>query len=269
MLSRYIVVSALILLTSTSSIPKIQHLRNWNAQQLSDLTDYIKFDLMWKYYSTGDGINWQLNFNEFLTSPLADEITQTVGISRNNIKYNNCTGRILRRGDNVTPHQICSDPSEIGTVVLLVLTTPPDKNDYGELILFNEEGDDVIMAIRSGPGSLISFPCDQTYQWQYPAISTQRGLIFLQMLFIEEGDNVIGPDLDNAYLPLDLEIFGAYEDSGSQPSPVVTSSFELSPDKKVWVVDGLFEREKLRALRDHLLEHSSYIYNVSSSLSTS
>ena len=244
----------------SSDLGVISHHRSWKSTELEEFAEYIHFGLCWKYYHTDDGINWQLNFNEILSSPLLDQVTQLVEIDRSKVQFQNATGRILRRGDDVRVNRFCRDQSQSGSVVLLVLFTPEDRNDYGELLFFDDVMSDVTKTLRPSDFSVIKFSCRQPYQWQYPAIQTQKGLVFIQFLFIEEGWVDSETQLDNTQKPFPTTS-GPYTKLGENDLTVkVTSSFNLTADKPVYILDNLFEERDLSELAEHFLLSSRYIY---------
>ena len=237
----------------------ISHVRSWHSTALSDFADFIHFDQMWKYHFTADGVNWQLNFNDLLISPLSDHIRELVGVDSAQVQFQNATGRVLRRGDDVAVNRICTQSGQSGTVVILVLFAPSGPNDYGEIMFFDEAINDIELTIRPAAFSVISFPCTQAYQWQYPAIGTQKGLGFIQFLFIEKGWVVEGKEIDNSHLPLVLDPYTKLAESDLHIK--VTTSFNLTADKPVFVIDDLFESATLSELASHFLLSSAYIYN--------
>ena len=205
-------------------------------------------------------MNWQLNFNLLLTSPLVDQITDLVKIDRSKVQFQNATGRILRRGDDVKVNRLCQDESQSGSVVILVLRTPDDRNDYGEMLFFNDVTSDVIKTVRPSEFSVIKFSCRRPYQWQYPAIQTQRGLVFIQFLFVEQGWTDTTVELDNSQNPFPTNS-GPYKKLIENDLEVkVTSSFNLTTEKPVFIVDNIFEDDVLSELSDHFLHSSLYIY---------
>lgn len=52
--------------------------------------------------------------------------------------------RVLRRGDNVKIHSTCNE-IESGHSVLLFLTQLSDKNDYGEILFFQDVSVDFLL----------------------------------------------------------------------------------------------------------------------------
>ena len=204
-------------------------------------------------------MNWQLNFNDILGSPLSNDILMLAGTERSKVEFQNATARVLRRGDDVAVNRICKKQGQLGTVVIQVLFAPSGPNDYGEIMFFNENVDDIEATIRPASFSVITFPCTQAYQWQYPAISTQNGLGFIQYLFIEQGWEVEGEELDNSHKPLVLEPYAKLSESDL---PIkITRSFNLTADKPVFVIDNLFDQDTLTELSNHFLQSSGYIYN--------
>eukprot|EP00116_Pleurobrachia_bachei_P011973 sb/3472235/ len=168
---------------------------------------------------------------------------------------------MVRRGDRVRISRHCNpEEGQVGTTAILIISRPSDKNDYGELLFFSHG--DVVATIHTSLYSLVSFPCSLWHQWQYPAVRTQVGLIFLEVVFGENGE--WKPDYGPVNRRQPPFPFQEIKSDFNHPLPTLPSAplFSLDLENHLWVVDGLFPNEVLDGLVKHFLGKKKKLLTV-------
>ena len=195
---------------------------------LQELSQHIPYN----YYITNDGINWEANLNGLQESKFFDYLSAKISLPK---EFNyHITLRILRRGDDVRISSICKSDNT-GVVTAIVLSATKDKNGYGEIMFFNENRTDITSTIRANPMWAISFCCRTPYLWQPPSVSTQQGLIFIQIVGSTEE---ILSSQDKSNLPLPF----VHDSEGSPKSITVVQEFLRYKNEKVFVIDNILTK---------------------------
>ncbi|KAL5255199.1 hypothetical protein ACHWQZ_G014588 [Mnemiopsis leidyi] len=264
---------------STSKLPQISRSHNlgsilffkklFNSDQKNQLRELRSalFGGYWKYYDHDhipkDGVSWQLPVDSTLLSQspfwkLLNDIIPHSDLS-GTTEHVDARARVLRRGDNVKIHSTCNE-IESGYSVLLFLTQLSDKNDYGEILFFQD--DDVHTTIQPVQYSLLLWSCRIPYQFQYPSISTGFGQVLLQITIYNK------VDVKPTYLPHTVTHFPIFRGTDAinktfRAEDHITSVEYTALDRPIYVLDNLFRDELLSELRDHLYLSSQYYYDDS------
>jgi len=246
------------------------HYDLFTPAQQEDLLDLRRalFGGYWKFYDyehqPTDGVLWQLpiDISLFSQSPLWERITALLPTSdQGQTEHVDGRARVIRRGDNVKISQMCSDNEE-GYTTVLFLTKLHNQNDYGEVLFFNQAVDEVIATIQPLQYSILVWPCNLHYQFQYPSISTGFGQVFIQLTHYKKLD-VAPVYLSHTIKPFPL-IGGGYErDPLYNISQYLRTTHRTSLNRPIHTLQGLFTPQLLESLRNHLYLHSRYYYDDS------
>ncbi|XP_063682332.1 uncharacterized protein LOC134817140 [Bolinopsis microptera] len=265
--------------TSTSNLPQISRSHKHGTilffkelfdedqkNQLRELRSAL-FGGYWRYYdhehTPKDGISWQLPVDAALLSqsPFWNLLNEIIpdNESQGSSEHVDARARVLRRGDNVKIHSVCNE-QESGYTIVLFLSQLKDRNDYGEVLFFQDN--DVHTTLQPKQYSVLVWSCRIPYQFQYPSISTGFGQVLLQITMY----NTV--DVKPAYLPHSVKHFPIFQGVDAinktfRAEDHVTTVEHTALNRPIYVLDNLFREDMLVELREHLYMSSQYYYDDS------
>ena len=229
--------------------------------------------------STNDNIPWESSFDAlaFARSRIGHVTRQAVQSTarRTDVMFYpfDVTSKLVRRLDNTHVHAHARENDvaigeEYSTVIYL--KDGWRKNDYGDLLLFDEDME-IVAPVKPHRGRLVVWDSTVPYLSRPPSVNVRRGQ---RMLFVRWTRNVsLAVEWELRRRRLDDQYKAGFargfpfsdDESKSSVGEMNVAEYEInrymtSEKKGIIVFDDLFSKDELDQLRSHIISHGRYLY---------
>ena len=202
--------------------------------------------------------------NQKATKKLGKLIKDLYGFSK--VEAVTAQGRMIERGDfNPVIQECTSNASKI--IALLILTKKWKKNDYGEVTIYDKNGD-VLKSIHPRFGRVVLIPCGVQFKISPPCINVEGRHYFLTAEFGDGTAKVQAKESRRRKSFASLSEFfrSRYDMDTANYQSIdaekhVTRKFFTKEGKRVFVYDNTISFDNVDILRDYIMNHAEYYEN--------
>ena len=188
-------------------------------------------------------------------------VSEIYGLSK--VALTETQGRMVERGDfNPVINHCFQDSSQF--LALLTLSKKWKKNDYGEITVYDKDGE-VLKSIFPRFGRVILIPCGIQFKISPPCLNAEIRHYFLLSEFGENLSKSVLESEDPILSDNSLTRFFAdnYEKDKIQyqdfePEKCVTKKFYTNDGKKIFVYDDVFPAKAIDVLHQYIVNIAEY-----------
>ena len=176
------------------------------------------------------------------------------------LHINEVQGRIIERGDFGPIVTHCSKNSS-KYLAILVLSRKWLRNDYGEIIMYDRNGD-ILRSVHPRYGRVLMIKCGMHFKIAPPCINREGRHYFL---FTEFGDETDHEKSDSDERELSLSRFFDERSKSDQnglitidPETLIKKKIYTSQGKGIFVYDNAIPSQYVDILHDYINNHADY-----------
>lgn len=202
--------------------------------------------------------------NQKATKKLGKLVKGIYGYSK--VQATTVQGRMIERGDfNPVIEECSSNSSKV--IALLFLSKKWKKNDYGEVTVYDENGD-VLKSIHPRFGRVMLIPCGVQFKISPPCINVEGRHYFLIAEFGDGTAKVQAKETKRRKSFASLSEFfrSRYDMDPANYQSIdaekhVTRKFFTKEGRRVFVYDNTISFDNVDILRDYIMNHADYFEN--------
>jgi Rps23 Pro-64 3,4-dihydroxylase Tpa1-like proline 4-hydroxylase len=225
----------------------------------------------------GDNIQWVARFGavKFANTRVGVALRQAIQLTSGNtdVPYYpfEVTCKLVRRGDDTKLHVHANESDDEYTTVIY-LNDNWKKNDYGDMLLFDEEME-IVAPVKPNIGRTIVWHSSVPYLSRPPSIAFRMGQKILFIRWTTNTSKVM--DYENQRIEKE-EFIRKGREKGfalhSEPPESVkdlniaeyeTAQYATKKGQKIFVFDGLFNETELAIVRSYIIDYGRYYYDDS------
>ncbi|XP_062506019.1 uncharacterized protein LOC134182606 [Corticium candelabrum] len=225
----------------------------------------------------GDNIQWMARFSAttFANSRIGVTLRQAVQLTagRPDVAYYpyEITCKMVRRGDDTRLH-VHANASDDEYTTVVYLNYKWRKNDYGDMLLFDEE-EEIVAPVKPVFGRVIVWHSSVPYLSRPPSVAFRMGQKILFIRWTSNSSKVV--EYENRRL-VDVERIAKGQKEGfalrDEPPESAgelnigdyeTARFATREGRKIFVFDDLFNRTELDVVRSYIIDYGKYYYDDS------
>ncbi|XP_054768909.2 uncharacterized protein LOC129276552 [Lytechinus pictus] len=243
---------------------------------MTTLQDYSNLVAEWEFNSRDGPSPWSASLdpgpfeNSLFISVMKGLVSSTMGVDRTTLKIFSISINVFRRGDHIKLTRDNTGEEKEYSVVLY-FNHYWRKNDYGEL-LFYEDNNDTFVALSPKYNRAVVWDSSVGYIMKPPSMDFKQGMMSLKMSFtmnatkeseVRQRRQLHFEEKAKARETLFSEMKGSKVKSIEDVANCLTKNYTTSQGKRLYIFDGLFDADDLMKLREFVPKHGTFYYDDS------